>query len=166
MAFSSTALTNNQKLWGLIRWILLCFLTAGLGAWLTSFGVNDWYVTIQKPVFNPPKIVFPIVWNTLYILLAFSGWQVWLQASGQWRSKAVILMLVQLGLNIVWSTLFFTWHWIDVAFFELTLMVLLAWWTWRYYWKTKPLAAWLMLPYVCWISFALILNASIWGLNQ
>lgn len=166
MTNSKTAMTNQQKLQGLAVWIGLCFFTAGFGAWLTNFGVQGWYTTIVKPPFNPPNIVFPVVWNTLYLLLAFSGWRIWLAVDGQWKHTLVQLMLGQLALNIVWSGLFFTWHLIDVALFELTVMVILAWMTWLRYWPVKPIAAQLMTPYVLWITFAVVLNGSIWWLNR
>lgn len=158
-------MTNNQKLWGLVGFIAACFLTAGLGAMLTSMSIQGWYVTIQKPTFNPPNIVFPIVWNVLYLLLAFSAWTLWKKKDGQTLSLSMGLFILQLLLNVGWSGLFFGMMRIDWALIEIMIMAVLAWFTLSLFYKQSRLAGMLMAPYVVWLSFAAFLNYSIWQLN-
>lgn len=158
-------MTNNQKLWGLILFIAMCFLTAGLGAALTSVSIKGWYTTIEKPSFTPPNWVFPVAWNTLYLLLSFAGWTLWKTLSGQWKNLPLILFVSQLILNVAWSCLFFTLQNPMGAFIEICVTVLLAYYTLYLFYLRSKLAGIFMTPYVLWLSFAVVLNYSIWQLN-
>ncbi|MGC4042700.1 MAG: TspO/MBR family protein [Armatimonas sp.] len=146
----------------LVGWLLLCF-SAALGGVL--FSTRDWYATLVKPAWSPPAWVFGPVWTTLYALMAVAAWLVWQR--GGWRAQgtALGLFVAQWVLNALWTPLFFGLHNAGLAFAEITgLWVTLAA-TLLTFWRVRKLAGILLLPYLLWVSFAAMLNFSIWQLN-
>lgn len=145
--------------------LLLAFLAAGIGSLATFTSVDTWYATLRKPSWNPPSWVFGPVWTTLYVLMAIATWRVWRAESSNGARLVVRLYGAQLGLNALWSVLFFGLHrpgaaLIDVVVLWLVLIRMLV----RFR-ETDTLAALLWTPYVLWVSFAAVLNAAIWELN-
>jgi translocator protein len=143
----------------LIGLLVLC-LAVGAGAgFLTAQSVLTWFPTLIKPSFNPPSWLFGPVWTTLYIMMAVAAWLVWL------RQGSLVLFYVQLALNFAWSLLFFGLHSPALALVDIVAMWVLILLTLLAFWKIDRRAGWLLVPYLAWVSFASVLNASIWWLN-
>lgn len=145
--------------------ILLCLGIGALSGIATSSGVKTWYIDIIKPVFNPPNYVFAPVWTVLYFLMGVSFYLILQGPKSVEKSKAIRLFLMQLTLNFAWSFLFFKFHLIGIAFIEIILIWLAVLAMILQFYKVNRLAAKLQVPYLLWLSFATVLNASIWWLN-
>lgn len=147
--------------------ILICVtlcLTAGITSGLSSNGeIANWYTTIHKPNWNPPNWLFGPVWTILYILMGVALALVW--HVGKENKTAITLFIVQFALNLCWSFIFFGLHQIGFAFAEIMIMWSLIVATIIAFSKLNKTAAWLLVPYVSWVSFAAILNGTIWYLN-
>ncbi len=148
---------------------LLVFLAAvaavaALGSAPTASSVASWYPTVAKPPWTPPSWLFGPVWTVLYVLMAVAGWLVW-RTRVPARRGALVLFGVQLALNGLWSWLFFGWHRIGLGLLDIALLWLAIVATIRAFARVRTAAAWLMLPYLAWVSFAMALNLAIWRLN-
>jgi benzodiazapine receptor len=146
----------------LLGWILLCFLPATLGA---LFMPGDWYASLQKPTWNPPGWVFGPVWSTLYLLMGISVWLVWMRGGFTAHRRPLSLFLVQLALNAAWTPLFFGLQRPDLALVEIMVLWGAILWTIREFWRINRWASALLWPYLLWVSFATILNATLWWMN-
>lgn len=153
-----------------IKLLISIVIPVGVGAlsgWFTASGVNGWYRTIAKPSWNPPDAVFAPVWTTLYILMGIALYLVWRRdAPAKAKRRAVIFWVGQLVLNVIWSFLFFSKHDIGFALIEILLLWLVILVTIFLFARISKAAAWLLVPYISWVSFAAILNYAIWQLNQ
>jgi tryptophan-rich sensory protein len=132
----------------------------------TSSGMDGWYQSLRKPAFNPPGWVFGPVWTTLYALMGLGLFLVWRSPRGPGRRLALAIFGVQLALNFAWSFLFFRFHLPGAALAELILLWLAVLAMILAFRKVRPAAAWLQVPYLLWVGFAGILNASIWFHNR
>jgi translocator protein len=139
----------------------------GLSGFFTTAEIPGWYQTITKPSWNPPSWLFAPVWTTLYILMGIALYLVWKNETVDARIKrtALILFAVQLILNFFWSLIFFKQHQIGWAFAEIIVMWIFIVLTIFAFAKINNTAAWLLVPYICRVSFASILNYMIWKLN-
>ena len=150
------------------QWLVLggflvaCFGVAAFGGATTASSVRDWYPTIEKPAWTPPSWIFGPVWTALYAMMAVAAWLVWRRAG--WCG-ALSWFAVQLALNAAWSPVFFGLHRIGLAFVNIVLLWLAIVGTTVTFWKVSPLAGGLFVPYLAWVSFASILNFTIWRLN-
>lgn len=144
----------------LLLFFLLSFAAASTGYF---FPPGDWYASLSRPAFAPPNWVFGPVWTVLYILIAIAGWLVW-RAQG-WRSPLLALWLVQMGLNALWTPIFFGLNQLGLALAEIIMLWIAIATCVVAFHRPVPLASWLMLPYLAWVSFALLLNAGFWWLN-
>lgn len=162
---STAQLSLLKQSCGLIVSVTVCFAAAGIGAAATVTSVRGWYQTIAKPAWNPPDWIFGPVWSTLYFMMAVAVWLVWRRTGWQAGKKSIIWFLVQLGLNICWSAIFFGLHLPGLAFIEIAILWLAIAMTINLFRTHSKLAAGLMMPYIAWTTFAAILNASIWWLN-
>jgi translocator protein len=150
---------------GLLGWIFLCFAVAGVsGAW-TAREITGWYRTLHRPSFAPPNWVFGPVWSLLYLLMAIAAWLVWAAPGSGARSWGLGLFLLQLALNFAWSWIFFRKHAIGTALVEVVLLWAAIGATLLAFTRVSTTAAWLMAPYLAWVSFATALNAGFWRLN-
>lgn len=139
----------------------------GTAALFTSTGVNSWFRTIEKPEWNPPNWVFAPVWTTLYILMGIAFYLVWkTDAPARKKKWAMGLWLAQLILNFCWSLIFFYQQQIAGALLEMALLWIMILITIFAFARIHKLAAWLMVPYISWVSFAFMLNYAIWDLNR
>ena len=148
---------------------LFCLACVGIGAIggiATSTSVNTWYPTLEKPWFNPPDAVFAPVWTALYLIMATAAWRIWLNGEGQTKSRAIQMFWLQLVLNLTWSILFFGIHQIGFALAEIVLLLLAILVTMLLFWRIDRCAGILMLPYIAWVTFATLLNASLWLMNS
>ncbi|MEO6251943.1 MAG: TspO/MBR family protein [Ferruginibacter sp.] len=145
--------------------VLICLALGLLSGFSTVESISNWYRFINKPVWNPPNWVFGPVWTLLYIMMGISLALVW-HTNHQNKKRAVTFFVIQFVLNIAWSFIFFNLHAIGWAFAEIIIMLTLIAITMAAFYKISKPAAWLMLPYLIWVSFATILNGSIWYLNS
>lgn len=150
---------------------LLCMIVplaiGGFSGYLTANEIaDDWFVNLIKPPFNPPNYLFGPVWSALYLLMGISLFLIVKTQSSARRTNAILIFGMQLFLNFWWSIFFFRFHRPDVALVEIGLMWLFILWMIFSFYKVKPVAAYLQIPYLLWVSFASVLNASFWWLNK
>jgi translocator protein len=143
----------------------VCLCLGGASGFLTSGSIQSWYPTIVKPSWNPPNWIFGPVWSLLYIMMGTSFALMW-HSKNTDKKKAYRLFFIQFGLNLIWTPIFFGLYNIGLAFIVIVLMVICIILTIIEFNKIKPLAAYLLIPYVSWVSFATILNGTICSLNQ
>lgn len=136
--------------------------TAGIA---TASGVNNWYLTIQKPFFNPPNYLFGPVWTMLYTVLGLTLFIIIIKDTQQNKKTAYLLFAVQLFLNFFWSFIFFSMHNLLFAFIEILVMWVFILMMILSFYKISKTAALLNIPYLCWVSFASILTGTIYFLN-
>ncbi len=147
---------------------LIFFLLLSLGTgWLTGtqFAPGEWYAAMTKPAWNPPAWVFAPVWSSLYVLMGVAAWLVWRQPVSGYRDIGLRWWFVQLVLNAGWSALFFGLHRTGWALAEMSLLWLAILITLLYFWRAQRIASYLMMPYLAWVSFAWVLNFTLWRLN-
>lgn len=178
------ALTKGSgRIVRLVISLALPFAAGALGGWATAQGVGDWYLTLEKPSFNPPSWVFGPAWTLLYILMGIAFFLVWdkgatdperRQGDGPGGARgegfvgarwAMALFGVQLALNALWSLLFFWAQAPGWAFAEILLLWAAIAGTMVLFFRQRTWAGWLMTPYLAWVTFAAVLNYSIWTLN-
>ena len=143
-------------------WVALCFGAASLGAF---FMPGDWYAALKKPSWNPPGWIFGPVWSALYTMMAVAAWLVWRQGGWSKQRRPLLIFLTQLALNALWTPLFFGWHLPGLAFAEMVLLWLAIVATLAAFRPVSRVAAWLLAPYLAWVSFAAVLNFTLWRLN-
>lgn len=141
-------------------------LTIGaIGGIATASSVKTWYLTLNKPVFNPPNYLFGPVWTLLYILMGISLYIISKVTETAKRNKAFIIFGIQLTLNLLWSFLFFKWQLVHIAFIEIIAMWISIIIMIIYFNRINKTAGYLQIPYLLWVSFASVLNGAIWFLN-
>ncbi len=156
-----------QKILKIVLMVVLCVTVGYLSGLVTRESILTWYVTLNKPSFNPPNWVFAPVWTLLYIMMGVAAGMVWTSNSDeQTTKKALGFFAIQLGLNALWSCLFFGLHNPLLALIEIILLWLMIFETYNMFKKINKTVGLLLLPYLAWVSFATILNASIWWLNS
>lgn len=148
----------------LAAFLLLVALAWAAGGWITASSVGTWYAALAKPAFNPPGWVFGPVWTVFYVMIAFAGWRLW-RRGGPASRLALTAWYVQLLLNLMWSFLFFGGRMIGAALAEILVLLAAIAATIVLAWRVDRLAAWLLAPYLAWVSFATLLNAALWRLN-
>ncbi len=156
---------RRRDLLGLVGFVAICLAVAGLGGAVTGLSVGDWYQDLAKPPFNPPDWVFAPVWTTLYVLMALAAWRVWRHRQSPGRRPALLLFATQLSLNLLWSCLFFGLTAVGAALVEIVALWAAIVATANRFRRVDAAAGWLMVPYVVWVSFAVVLNGTIWWLN-
>lgn len=149
---------------GLLGWIALCLAASGLGA-VASFDAGPFYEGLSRPGWAPPPGVFAPVWSALYLLMAVAAWLVWREPPTPGRARALAIFVVQLAVNALWSWLFFRWRSGALAFADVVLLLALLVATVAAFWRMRPLAGALMLPYLGWVCFATALTWSVWRAN-
>ena len=147
----------------LAGFIILCLGVGGVSGVVTAGAVADWFPTLNKPFFNPPSWIFAPVWTLLYIMMAIAAWRVWLEGASS--KPALNLFFIQLVLNFLWPLFFFGMHLPALALIDIIAMWIMIALTMRAFFKIAQPAGWLLVPYLAWVSFATVLNASIWWLN-
>jgi tryptophan-rich sensory protein len=145
--------------------ILVPLLVGSISGYFTSTSITTWYVTLNKPSFNPPNYLFGPVWTTLYILMGISLFLVLNKAKDLEKSKIIFVFSIQLILNFLWSFLFFKFQQLGLALVEILIMWCSILFMIIVFYKTNKLAALINIPYLLWVSFATILTYSIYNLN-
>lgn len=157
---------NQKKInWKmLILYIVFALVAGGIGALLG--GNMDSFDDINKPAFTPPAIVFPIVWTILYILMGISSYLVCANNTDKkFKKRACTIYIVQLVVNVLWTLFFFRLQWFLFSLIWLILLIVLVLFMVVKFYKIKPLAGYLQIPYLLWTIFAAILTYSIYTLN-
>ena len=160
-----------MKLTAVLKLIAACVLCLAVGfvgsLFTTSENLSIWYAGLNKPFFNPPGWLFGPVWTTLYILMGISAFLIWQKGIDKPPVRlAVIWFVVQLFLNGLWTPVFFGLHLPAIAFIEILLLWLAIIFTINSFRIISMPAALLLVPYLLWVTFASILNASLWLLNR
>ena len=145
--------------------IVLPLFVGGLSSYLISSNIITWYVTLNKPSFNPPNYIFGPVWTILYTLMGISLCIVLKEAKEADKFKLVSIFIVQLILNFFWSIIFFKLHQLGIALVEILMMWASIVAMLILFYKTSKSASLMNIPYLLWVSFATILNYSIYILN-
>jgi tryptophan-rich sensory protein len=164
-------------------------MAGAIGLFFTAPAINTWYARLLKPSFNPPDWIFAPVWTILFLLMGISLYLVWeknwaVGASedkeerkawnpistklwrGEWREEnAICIFFIQLGLNILWTVIFFGLKSFDIAFIEILMLWFAILYTIINFYRISKLAGYLLMPYILWVSFASVLNLFIWWLN-
>lgn len=155
------------SLLALIAWIILPQLVGFIGSIFTISAIPLWYETLVQPSFRPPNWLFAPVWTVLYFFMGIAAYRVWSRGIKQSKIRtAMVLFLIQLALNALWSILFFGLRSPGIAFGEIVLLWSFIFITMLHFWRIDKLAGYLFIPYSMWVAFAMVLNASIWYLNR
>lgn len=154
----------RHPLIGLVGWLALCVAVGALGA-VASADAPTFYAQLTRPAWAPPAGLFGPVWTVLYLMMGFAAWLVWRRHGFRGAGVALGLFVVQLGFNALWSWLFFAWHSGAGALADIALMWLLIVATIVAFWRLHRVAAALLVPYLLWVSFASVLNWTLWRAN-
>ena len=154
-----------QKILRIATVIMTCLAVGYFSSIVTRENIPTWYALINKPSFNPPNWVFAPVWTALYILMGYAAGRVWnrLEVDEINVKKAFLFFLIQLALNALWS---FGLQNPFLASIEIILLWLMIYETYKQFKNIDKIAAYLLLPYLAWVSFAAVLTFSIWYLNR
>lgn len=161
-AIAPTSPGTIRSVLALAGWLALCFGAAAMGGF---FMPGEWYATLTKPAWNPPGWIFGPVWTALYAMMAVAAWRVWRRGDWAERRRPLLVFLVQLALNALWTPLFFGLHRPGIAFAEIALLWLAIAWTIAEFWRVNRFASCLLVPYLAWVGFASALNFTLWRLN-
>ncbi len=145
--------------------IILCQLAGFLGSLFTTPAIPTWYRTFHKPFFTPPNWIFSPVWISLFILMGISLFLVWQRQDHPKVKTALIFFFVQLILNILWSAAFFGLKSSVLGLMDIVLLWIAVLFTILNFFKVSKSAGVLLIPYLLWVSFATLLNFSLWTLN-
>ncbi|WP_353483658.1 TspO/MBR family protein [Haliscomenobacter sp.] len=167
---TSTPIRKPRSLsstWKLIIAVLLCEAIGFTSGLMGSAGMNAWFDQLQKPSWNPPAYLFAPVWTLLYALMGIAFWLIWKDEAPEANKRnAYFAFALQLFLNFWWSIIFFNFQSPFFALIEILLMWLAILLTIFRFAKISKTAAWLLVPYLLWVSFASVLNYTIWSLNK
>jgi tryptophan-rich sensory protein len=154
-----------KKIIKLIFAILICQLAGIIGSFFTAPSVRTWYQTIQKPTFTPPNWLFAPVWTTLFLLMGISLYLILIRRTNKQVKLGLLFFGIQLLLNIIWSVLFFGLRNPLLGLIEIVILWVFILLTIISFWKIDKRASYLLIPYILWVSFAMLLNFYIWRLN-
>lgn len=157
---------NTLQIIKLIVSIGLPLAVGAVAGMYTSSAVPDWYANLNRPSFNPPDWIFGPVWTALYILMGISLFLIWKEEPGQVRNLAMGVFFFQLALNFAWSFIFFYSKMIGPALIEIIVLWISIVIMMLLFYKIRPLAAYINIPYLLWVSFATVLNAAYYLLNR
>jgi len=151
----------------ILIFVVTCLAVGYLSSIVTKSSVETWYPTLIKPSFNPPNWAFPLAWTTLFIFMGIAAGLVWdkIEIKKEDVQNALLFFFIQLALNALWSILFFGLKNPLLALIEIILLWLMIYETYMKFNKIDKIAGYLFVPYLLWVSFAMILNANIWWLN-
>jgi tryptophan-rich sensory protein len=158
-------MTPRYPYLGLVVFLVLCFAAAGIGGAVTTPKIATWYAALTKPSWTPPNWIFGPVWSALYFCMAIAAWLVWRQGGVSNATLPLTLFGFQLVLNVYWSCIFFGQENPCLAFVEVLLLWLAIAATMIEFWQRSRIAGILFVPYLVWVSFASVLNFTIWRLN-
>jgi benzodiazapine receptor len=149
----------------LVASVILCQMADFLGSLFTTPAIPTWYATLKKPFFTPPNWIFSPVWISLFILMGISLFFVWRRQGHPQFKKALIFFFVQLILNVLWSLAFFGLRLPLLGLTDIILLWIAILLTIQTFLKVSKFAGVFLIPYLLWVSFATLLNLSLWILN-
>lgn len=150
----------------LALFILVCLAAGAIGSVFTAMSRDTWYAALRKPAWTPPDPVFGPVWTTLYVAMAIAAWLVWRRLGFVAGALPLSLFAVQLALNVTWTAIFFGLRAPAAAFVQIVILWILILATLLAFWRVRPAAGALLLPYLLWVTYAAALNLAIWRMNQ
>lgn len=156
--------STTRQLAGLVAWLVVAFAAAAVGA-VASVQAASFYSQLVRPDWAPPPGVFGPVWSVLYALMGVAAWLVWREPKEERHTLPLALFVAQLAVNALWSWLFFAWHLGAAAFADVLVLLALIAATIIAFWRVRPLAGILLLPYLAWVGFASALTWSVWQGN-
>lgn len=145
--------SGARNLLALVGWLLLSFTASGVGS-IASVNARNFYQTLERPSWAPPGWLFGPVWTTLFALMGIAAWLVWRERGWRNAQGGLTLFIVQLAVNALWSWLFFAWRMGTGAIVDVLLLWLLIVATIVAFWRVKPLAGMLLVPYLMWVTYA------------
>jgi tryptophan-rich sensory protein len=160
----ATSRSRSAQAKGLAACILLALAAASLGA-VASVKAAEFYHTLSLPSWAPSSWLFGPVWTLLYVMMGTASWLVWRERGIRQARGSLSLYAAQLAANALWSWLFFAWHKGQLASLEVAILWLLIAATLLAFWKVRPLAGLLLVPYLAWVTFASVLCFRTWQLN-
>lgn len=158
---------RNSDLLALVACVVICEGIGIVGSFFTIEAIPSWYALLSKPVFTPPDRIFAPVWIMLYLLMGIAAYLIWKRLKANGKAKtAFLLFAVQLALNLLWTFFFFGQQspiegLAVIAILWVAILATIVW-----FWHISRKAAALMLPYLAWVTFALILNLYIFALSM
>lgn len=153
----------SRQALGLLGWIAVSFAAAAVGG--VAATAPDFYEQLARPAWAPPGWLFGPVWGVLYLLMGIAAWLVWRARGLRGATAAFVLFFAQLVANALWTWFFFAWRQGALAFADIVLLWVLILCTTIAFWRVRPLAGVLLLPYLAWVSFAAALTWAIWQGN-
>ena len=160
----SPTLSSSSQAIGLFAWLLLAFAAAAVGGF-ASASASEFYRDLVRPSWAPPGWLFGPVWSVLYVLMGVAAWLVWRVRGFSGARDALLVFVIQLAANALWTWLFFVWRQGGLAFAEILLLLALILTTIVLFWRVSRLAAVLLFPYFLWVVFASALSLFMWRLN-
>ena len=160
----TSSISRPKQFLGLVAWLAVSFAASAVGA-VASIQAKSFYGGLVQPDWAPPPGVFGPVWTVLFTLMAIAAWWVWRCGGFAAHRPALTLFLVQLAFNALWSWLFFAWQQGALALADIGVLWILIAATLVSFWRVRPLAGVLLIPYLLWVGFAGVLNHSLWQLN-
>jgi len=164
MAQGGAERAGGSTIPSLLGWIGITAFAAAIGG-AAAANSREFYAALQRPTWAPPGSVFGPVWSVLYLLMAIAAWMVWRARRFIGARVALVVYLVQLVLNALWTWLFFAWHQGALAFVGVVLLWLAVAMTLNLFWRVRTLAGALLVPYLAWVSFATALTFAVWRGN-
>jgi translocator protein len=149
----------------LIISILMCQFAGLFGTIFTRKNIPTWFANLKKPIFNPPDWVFGPVWITLYFMMGISFYLIWKNENSSVTKIPIIIFIVHLFLNSIWTIIFFGFKSPGFAFIEIIILWILILICIIQFYPISTTASVLLIPYLLWVSFASVLNFTIWKLN-
>ncbi len=157
---------ERRNIFKLVIAVVISELAGAIGSAFTIPAIPTWYATLAKPALSPPNWVFGPVWTALYFLMGVAAFLVWKKAGERKEVKfALGAFGIQLVLNALWSIVFFGLHSPGLALVNIAALWFAILWTKIIFWKISKPAAYLLAPYILWVTFAAYLNYAIWNLN-
>jgi len=154
-----------KNLYKLIVSLVIPLIVGYFGSLFTSKSVNSWYLALKKPSFNPPNWIFAPVWTFLFILMGLSFYLIWRKGYSREKRSAFFVYFIQLFLNLLWSIFFFGLKNPFLGLLDIVLLLIFILINIYLFYRISKVSAYLLLPYLLWVSFASILNFSIFILN-
>lgn len=157
---------NKSQFFKFLVSLALPLCSGAIAGIYTAEAVPGWFETLNRPSFNPPNWIFGPVWTALYLIMGISLFLIWKQDSSKERSLAIFVFVLQLALNFCWSFIFFYFNMIGLALIEIILLWVCIMIMFVLFYKIKPMAAYINIPYLAWVTFATVLNAGYYLLNR
>ena len=157
------SILKSKKFIFLGLFVFLSFFMSWWGGYISRYYKEPWYSELVKPSFSPPDWIFAPVWITLYLLMGFAIWLIWLNPKK--TQKIFTIYFTHLFINASWSITFFAFHQVLASLLIIALIIFLVIWLVKLYYPINKTSAILMLPYIAWLGFAFSLNYSIFVLN-